>query len=138
MIYRPNTGPLFRFGPKEQSALPPVRPFRSPHSSWQATSYVSLSTFVSTRLPLTPVMHWHISLSDRIGPRILAGMGLLPYEKVVRIIDQHSWPTPAAFSMTPDYLALDYLAQHIPHAVYIYLATHLPLPLFALQPTVAS
>jgi hypothetical protein len=32
---------------------------------------------------------------------------------MVRVIDQHSWPTPVAFSMTPDYLALDYLAQHI-------------------------
>jgi hypothetical protein len=63
-------------------------------------------------------------------------MGL---EGVVRIIDQHSWPTPATFSMTPDYLALDYLAQHI-RTLCIYLSCRTPTLTPLLQPptTLAS
>ncbi|KAI0263667.1 hypothetical protein BGY98DRAFT_668216 [Russula aff. rugulosa BPL654] len=52
---------------------------------------------------------------------------------MVRVIDQHSWPIPVAFSMTPDYLALDYLAQHI-RTLCIFIFPHPTLtPL--LQPT---
>jgi hypothetical protein len=54
---------------------------------------------------------------------------------MVRIIDQHSWPTPGAFSMTPDYLALDYLAQLI-RTLCIYLSCRAPtLKTPLLQPT---
>jgi hypothetical protein len=94
---------------------------------------------------LTAVMYRDISLSDvychRIYPkyfRIPTGIGLLPCEKVwVRIIDQHSWPTPATFSMTPDYLALDYLAQHI-RTLCIYLSCRTPTPTPLLPTTLPS
>ena len=53
---------------------------------------------------------------------------------MVRVIDQHPWLNPFAFSVTPDYPALDYLSTAYPHGVYIYLATPLPLPLCSIQP----
>jgi hypothetical protein len=56
---------------------------------------------------------------------------------MVRIIDQHSWPTPVTFSMTPDYLALDYLAQHI-RTLCIYLSCRTPTPTPLLPTTLPS
>jgi hypothetical protein len=127
-------------------SITPSAPFHS-HSPWQATSYVSLSAIVSTRP--TPKfeacipMHWHISLSAvyclRIWPKTFQiarryGFASLR-EGMVRVIDQHSGRNPAAvaFSMTPDYLALDYLAQLI-RTLCIYLSCRTPtLPLCSNQ-----